>query len=118
MVSIRGAITVESNSSKSIINGAKELIQKIEEKNNINVDSVISMIFTCTQDLSKVAPAKAARELGYTNASLMCFNEMEVEDSLNMCIRLMVLCNLDISQDKINHIYLKGAKILRLDLQK
>lgn len=47
----------------------------------------------------------------------MCTNEMEVPGSLRMCIRVLMHVNTDIPNDKIKHVYLKGAKVLRPDLQ-
>lgn len=116
IISIRGAITVLENSVSSILDATKELLIEIERMNNINKDKVISIIFTCTSDLDKVYPAKAARELGYIDVGLMCFNEMYVEGSLDMCIRLMVFCDLNIEQKDVKHVYLRDAKILRPDL--
>lgn len=116
MVSIRGAITVENNKENDILIATKKLIKTIEEKNNLLQDQVISMIFSTTDDLNKVAPSKAARNLGYTNISLMNFNEIKVENGLGKCIRVMILCNLNKRQSEVNHIYLKNAKILRPDL--
>lgn len=116
MISIRGAITVKENKADKIINATKKLIKTIEVRNNLIQNQVISMIFSCTNDLNQVAPSKGARELGYQNISLMNFNEIEIEDSLKKCIRVMILCNLDKQQDDIEHIYLEGARILRPDL--
>ncbi|MGJ0846708.1 chorismate mutase [Tissierella praeacuta] len=116
IVTIRGAITVPENSVSSILNSTTELLIEIEKENNIDREKVISIIFSCTNDLDKVYPAKAARNLGYTNIGLMCFNEMYVEGSLNRCIRLMVLYNSIINQKDVKHIYLRDAKILRPDL--
>jgi len=116
MISIRGAITVEENTVECILNNTSLLIQKIELENNLIKEKVISILFSATNDLNKVYPAKAARDLGYVNSGLMCFNEMAVEGSLDRCIRVMILYNSNINQEDINHIYLKGAKILRPDL--
>lgn len=46
----------------------------------------------------------------------MCSNEMYVEGSLAKCIRIIVFYNSIISQNDVNHVYLKDAKILRPDL--
>lgn len=116
IVTIRGAITVSENTVSSILDGTRELLIQIEKENKINRDNVISIIFSCTNDLNKVYPAKAARDLGYINAGLMCFNEMYVEGSLDKCIRLMVLYNSIISQKDVKHVYLREAKNLRPDL--
>ncbi len=115
-VAIRGAITVENNNSNDILCNTVELIKEIERRNNINKSQVIAIIFSSTTDLNVEYPAKAARELGYLNTALMCFNEMNVVGNLSKCIRLMMLYNTEISQDRIKHVYLKGAKILRPDL--
>lgn len=116
MIAIRGAITVNENSENAILKATKNLLETMENQNNLNKENVVSIIFSVTDDLTKVAPAKAARKLGYTKAGLMCFNEMYVENSLKKCIRVMILYNTDKSQLDIKHVYLEGAKILRPDL--
>ena len=115
-VAIRGATTVEDNTADNILEATRDLLIVNEKNNNIDRDKVISIIFTCTSDLDKAYPAKAARQLGYLNAALMCFNEMYVVGSLRKCIRVMVLYNSDMEQKDVKHIYLKDAKALRPDL--
>jgi monofunctional chorismate mutase len=116
IVSIRGAITVKENSVENILDSTKELLTEIEKQNNLDRAKVVSIIFSCTDDLDKVYPARAARDMGYTHVGLMCFNEMRVEGSLKKCIRIMIIYNSDISQEDIKHIYLRDAKVLRPDL--
>ena len=116
VVSIRGAITVEDNSKESILKGTLELLRTIEDKNHLQKDRVISMIFSATNDLDQAYPAKAARDMGYVNCGLMCFNEMAVKDSLGKCIRVMILYSSNVEQENVQHIYLKDAKNLRPDL--
>lgn len=115
-VAIRGAITVDNNSVESILEATSELLIEIEKNNHLVRDRVISIIFSCTSDLDKAYPAKAARQLGYLNAALMCFNEMYVEGSIDKCIRVMILYNSDMEQKDVKHIYLRDAKALRPDL--
>ncbi|NLK44651.1 MAG: chorismate mutase [Tissierellia bacterium] len=115
-VAIRGATTVENNTAESILEATRELLVEIERNNNIDRDRVISIIFSSTSDLDKVYPAKAARQLGYINAALMCFNELNVVGSIDKCIRVMILYNSDLEQKEVKHIYLKEAKALRPDL--
>ena len=116
IVSIRGAITLKENNNEDIIAATKELLSEIENKNNLNKDDVISILFSSTKDLNAEYPAKAARLLGYTQCSLMCFNEMEVLNSIKKCIRVMVLYQSSLEQKNIKHVYLKDAKTLRPDL--
>ncbi|NLW22476.1 MAG: chorismate mutase [Tissierellia bacterium] len=118
IVSIRGAITVESNDKDSIIDATKELLLEMEKVNNINKDNVVSIIFSATKDLNTEYPAKAARLLGYTQCGLMCFNEMEVIGSIDKCIRIMILYQGNVEQKDVKHVYLKDAKTLRPDLNK
>lgn len=115
-ISIRGATTVLENSKSSILDSTRELIIEIEKANNIERDKVISILFSCTADLNEAYPAKAVRDLGYVNTSLMCFNEMFVKGSLDKCIRVMILYNSIMEQRDVNHIYLRDAKVLRPDL--
>lgn len=116
MVAIRGAITLKENNSDEIINATKELLLEIEDRNKLNRENVISILFSSTKDLNAEYPAKAARLLGYSQCGLMCFNEMEVVGGLKKCIRVLVLYNGNMEQKKVNHVYLKEAKALRLDL--
>ncbi|SHI00798.1 chorismate mutase [Sporanaerobacter acetigenes] len=115
-VAIRGAITVNENNSEDIINSTIELIKEIEKRNNIDKNSVISILFSTTKDLNSEYPAKGARLMGYTKAALMCFNELEVVGNLKKCIRVMLLCNSNMEQSQISHVYLRDASILRPDL--
>lgn len=113
---IRGAITVNSNTKEEILNATKELLNSIIEANALNIDEIISILFTCTRDLDEVYPAVAARDIGITKAALMCVQEMYVKGSMTMCIRVMVQIQSDRTQTACKHIYLKNAAILRPDL--
>lgn len=111
---IRGAITVEENSPESIKEATLELLNEMIKQNNITETSNIShVIFTTTNDLNAAFPAKFPRlELGWTDVAMMCFHELDVPNSLKMCLRILIVlnCNEDF---KPNFVYLKGAKNLR-----
>lgn len=113
---IRGATTVINNDADEIIIETEKLLNDIIEKNSLGEDDIISIIFTVTQDLNAAFPAVAARKIGYTNAALMCMNEIDVPGSLKKCIRIMMHINTDKKREDIKHIYLNGAKVLRPDL--
>lgn len=116
MVAIRGAITVKQNTSEEILEATTVLLQEILETNAIDQDKIISIIFTATKDLDAVYPAIAARDLGITDGGLLCMQEMNVVDSLQMCIRVLVHVEANVKQGDVNHVYLRGAKVLRPDL--
>ncbi|QUI23097.1 chorismate mutase [Vallitalea pronyensis] len=116
MIAIRGAITVETNTKENILKETKILLEEIIRKNNITNDQIVSVIFTATKDLTAAYPAVAARELGIVGAAILCLNEMYVENSLTMCLRVMIQLSINLPQDQAKHVYLKGAKVLRPDL--
>ncbi len=114
---IRGAITLEENTKEEIKNATVELLSQMIKENNIEKEDIAFAIFTLTKDLNKAFPAKYAREcLDFKQVPMMCYHELDVEGSLEKCLRILINVNTLKKQDEIKHIYLKGAKILRGDL--
>jgi len=114
--SIRGAVTVEENSRECILENTRTLLKDIIESNDLDLENIISVIFTVTRDIDAAYPAVVAREMGIVQAGLMCMQEMYVKDSLEMCIRVLVNIETDKKQKDMKHTYLKGAVKLRPDL--
>ena len=114
---IRGAIT-STNTVEDISNDTALLVNRIITENNITEDDIVSILFTMTKDLNAVYPAKAVREHGFKYVPFMCYQELDVENSLKNCIRVLVNVNTEEKPDEIHHIYLKGARVLRPDLLK
>ncbi|EGD48746.1 chorismate mutase [Ruminiclostridium papyrosolvens DSM 2782] len=115
---VRGAITVSENTKELIWEGTKELLVEIIERNSLEYTDIISVIFTVTQDLNAAFPAVAARQIGWNDIPLMCTSEINVPGSLKKCIRVMIHINTEKTNTDINHVYLKGAQVLRPDLAK
>lgn len=116
MISIRGATTVDRDEPELIIENTKLLLQSIIAANSLQIDLIIAIFFTCTQDLQSAYPAKGARDMGITHASLMCLQEMYVPGSLPKCIRICVFYNQEGNQTDVKHVYLNDAVVLRQDL--
>ncbi|MCL2350503.1 MAG: chorismate mutase [Defluviitaleaceae bacterium] len=116
MIAIRGAICAE-NTPQSIESHAAELLTEIFKANDLNIEDIIAITFTCTKDLNAAYPARAARAMGLAYASLMCVQEMDVQNSLQKCIRVQVLAQKDARQNEAKHIYLGAVKALRPDLE-
>ncbi len=114
--SIRGAVTVEENSRESIFENTRILLKDIIKSNDLDLESIISIIFTATRDIDEAYPAVVAREMGIVHAGLVCMQEMYVKNSLEMCIRVLVNVETDKKQKDMKHTYLKGAVKLRPDL--
>ena len=110
---IRGAITIGDNTKEDIEKGVIELLTEITDKNGIKPEKISHAIFTTTQDIDADFPAKYARtSFGWDNVAMMCFHELNVPDSLKMCIRVLVVVNCD-DNFQPQFVYLKGASNLR-----
>lgn len=112
---IRGATTVCNNDKEEIIRETQVLLQNIFEKNNLSEENVVSIIFTTTSDLNAEFPSKACRLLGWNNTALLGTVEADVPHGLKLCIRVLIHAYLE-NKDKVKHIYLNKATVLRPDL--
>ena len=110
---IRGAITIENNTKEDIEKGVIELLTELTAQNNIIAENISHAIFTTTKDINADFPAKYARtKFGWDNVPMMCFNELDVPDSLEKCIRVLVVLNCE-KDFNAQFVYLKGAANLR-----
>lgn len=110
---IRGAITVEENSPEAIGAATIKLLTEMVRKNNIEIDSISHAIFTLTNDLNADFPAKYARvNLKWKNVPMMCFNELDVPNSLQKCLRVLIVTNCG-EGFVPEFVYLDGADVLR-----
>lgn len=114
---IRGAITVDVNQEEDILLASHELLVEMLSKNDVDQQDIVSIFFSVTKDLDQAFPAKAARQMGLLDTPLLCLNEIDVENGLKKCIRLLMHVNSNKDQASIKHCYLKGAIILRPDLK-
>ena len=112
---IRGAITVDSNTAQDILAAGRELLEEMITANNVRQEDVATVIFTTTTDLNAEFPARAARLMGWSDAPLLCSNEIAVPGGLDRCLRILLLVNTEKRSTEIVHVYLKGARVLRPD---
>ena len=110
---IRGATSVAANTREDILAATQELLQKMIESNKVEKEAVACMLFTTTSDLDAEFPALAARQLGWTEVALLCCQEIKVPDSLPRCLRILILFNTEKKAEEIDHIYIRGAEVLR-----
>lgn len=113
---IRGATVVAENTRESILNATRELLEKMIEANQIEVDEVAYAYFTTTSDINAEFPALAARQLGWTQTALLCGHEMSVPGSLQKCVRILILYNTQKTAADMVHVYINGAESLRVDI--
>jgi chorismate mutase len=113
---IRGATTVARDEPALILDATERLLHEIVERNGFAPADVASALFTVTPDLVSEFPAAAARRMGWTLVPLLNFTEIGVPGRLERCIRVLIHINTDVAQDRIQHVYLEGATVLRPDL--
>lgn len=116
MRGVRGATTVHANDAAEILAATQELLSEIIEVNGIVEDDVASVFFTTTPDLTAVFPAQAARNLGWTRVALMGSTEANIDNGMELCIRILVHWNTTKPLDAIQHVYHRNAVRLRPDL--
>lgn len=116
LFALRGANSVERNDAESILSATAELIHELMARNGLAAESMVSCLFTLTEDLDAEFPAVAARALGLSQVPLMCMREVPVPGSLPRVIRTMVHYYAD--EDHVpRHVYLGEARVLRADLK-
>ena len=113
---IRGAIQVDADEREAILEGTAELIAEVMSRNDLTTDDVISVLFTVTPDLTAEFPALAARKTGFHAVPLMCATEIPVPGAMPRVVRLMAHVESDRARSEIQHVYLRGAIALRLDI--
>ena len=110
---IRGAITVENNTVEDIKSATIEVLEELIKQNNIDKSKISHAIFTLSSDLYAVFPARFARlDLGWDEVAMMCYHELDVPNSLEKCLRVLIVYNAD-ENFKPKFVYLKGASKLR-----
>jgi chorismate mutase len=113
---IRGAVQVEANERDAILEGTAELVTEVMTRNDLVTDDVISVLFTVTPDLTAEFPALAARKTGFHEVPLICATEIPVPGALPRVVRLMMHVETTRPRTEIQHVYLRGATALRLDI--
>lgn len=116
LFALRGATTVDENDAEAILSATDELMRELMERNGLGADAMVSCLFTLTDDLDAEFPAVAARRMGLGRVPLMCAREVPVPGSLPRVIRVMVHYYAEPGHQSA-HVYLRGARALRTDLE-
>jgi chorismate mutase len=116
LFALRGAISVDRNTSEAILGATEWLMREIMKRNDLGPDDVVSCLFTLTEDLDAEFPAVAARQLGFGNVPLMCAREVPVPGAMPRVIRVMMHYYAEDDHES-RHVYLGDARKLRLDLE-
>jgi chorismate mutase len=115
LFALRGAVSVEHNDAQDVLDATTALMEAILSRNALSPESVVSCIFTATNDLNAEFPAVAARAIGFENVPLLCAREIPVPRSLPRVIRVLIHYHADEGHEPV-HVYLGDARALREDL--
>ena len=113
---LRGATTVDDDTVEQINERVQALITRMLERNEVDKDDLISILFTATDAIHAVFPAAAARVVGLGDVPLICARELDIVGGTPRCIRVMMHLSTDKARGDLHHVYLEGAKGLRDDL--
>ena len=113
MKAIRGATTLAADEPSEMRAKVRELLERIVSANKLRVGDIICIMFSSTADIRCMYPAKAAREAGFSACPLYSSSEPDIDGSLDLCVRVMVLADIDRAPKPV---YLHGARVLRRDV--
>jgi chorismate mutase len=119
LLALRGATTCDENTKSEINSKTQALVRAMLERNQIDHDDIVSIIFTATDDLTAEFPATAARAVGLGDVPLLCARELGIEHGKPLCIRVLMHLQFgagDRDRRSLHHVYLEGARTLRDDL--
>ena len=113
---VRGAVQVDSANRDAILEATAELVTEVMSRNDLTTDDVISVLFTATPDMTAEFPALAARKIGFRDVPMICASEIAVAGAMPRVVRLLAHIETDRPRSAIQHVYLRGAAALRLDI--
>lgn len=114
---LRGATTVNRNSVAAITNAVNELLDVLIAENQIVPNDITSVFFSVTSDLDAMFPAAIARQRqGWEYVPLLDVQHLDVANSLERCIRILIHLNTSLPQKALRPVYLHHARQLRPDL--
>jgi chorismate mutase len=116
LVALRGATTVDADTREAVLERTRELLAALLERNAVDHDQLVSIVFTATGDLHSEFPALAARSLGLGDVPLLCARELDVTGGNPRTIRVLIHCYSTRTRASLRHVYLHRAKHLRDDL--
>ena len=112
---LRGATTIDEDTEEQIHERVVALLEAVLERNDVDHEDLVSIVFTATDDVHAAFPA-AARTMGLGDVPLLCARELSIVGGTPRCIRVLVHLETDLARADLHHVYLEGAVGLRDDL--
>ncbi len=92
------------------------LLEAMCERNGVDHDDIVSILFTATDDLHATFPAAGARKMGLGDVPLIRARELDIEGGTPRCLRVLMHLTTERTRAELRHVYLEGAVTLRDDL--
>jgi len=116
MRAIRGATCLSADNAAEMSEAVLELLQEMFSRNSVDLEDLVSILFTATPDLTSAFPAAAARSLNLADVPLICAQEIDVVGAMPRVIRVLVHVESSLARADVKHVYLRGAEALRQDI--
>jgi chorismate mutase len=113
---LRGATTVDEDTTEQVNGRVRTLVIEMLERNGVDKEDLISVLFTATDDIRSMFPATAARHVGLGDVPLICARELDIVGGAPRCIRVLMHLSTQRTRAELHHVYLEGARGLRDDL--
>ena len=113
---LRGATTLDRDDAAHLTERVQALVSAMLQRNAVDKDDLVSILFTATDDIHSMFPATAARGIGLGDVPLICARELDIRGGTPLCIRVLMHLFTDLPRRDLHHVYLEGARNLRDDL--
>ncbi len=113
LVALRGATSVAANESAAIVDATTTLLTEMFERNDVQPEDLVSIVFTATPDLDAAFPALAARRLGLEDVALLCAAEIGVPGAPDGIVRVLIHLYSERDGSALEHVYQGAARGLR-----
>ena len=114
---LRGATLLTADDKDEMADAVTELVSEMMQRNDVDQSQVVSIIFTATPDVHSGFPAAAVRTLGFQDVPLLCAQELDVTGAVPLAIRVLMHADVPLDRSQVQHVYLRGAEVLRQDLR-
>ncbi len=117
LFALRGATQLQVDTPEEMVKRVSELLNSLFAMNSIVPESVVSIQFTVTPDLTAMNPATAYRKgTGEGRIPLFCMQEPLVTGMLERTVRVMLHLYREETDAPLRSVYQGGTALLRPDL--
>ena len=118
LIALRGATTLDADTRDEVMTRTTQMLSALLERNGLEADDIVSLLFTATDDIRSEFPAAAVREAGISDVPMLCARELGIEGGSNipLCVRVLAHVYSDRPRAELRHAYLRDARQLRSDL--